>query len=273
MIVICPACSSRYKFDEAPLSGHAAKITCPSCDHRFVVQRPRVDPVTLKDSWPTNESAEDAAASVIDPGDGHVDLETYDFSTHGVILRVRQGLIDQEFHTLAEVREALLDGSIDYSDELSEDGINWSRIVDIATLEERLRSLRERLDAGEVVIQRTTSSLVIGDEEGDEDAPTMIVRASSLNLEPDSDDDGDAEDEPPPPAAALFDQPADDPETEAVETPPKVATLAPSPVTPKLKVPEPEKRSILPMVLLVLVVVAVIALVLYRQGYFAGMQG
>ncbi len=271
MIVTCPACSSRFKFDDARLSGQGAKITCPTCDHLFVVRPPQVDPVTVKDSWIGDEPAEEAASLVTYPGDSHVELETYDFSTHGVILRVRQGLIDQEFHTHAEVKEALRDGSIDYSDELSEDGINWAPIVDFATLEDRLVALRKRLDAGEHVVQRTTSPLVIGDDEGDEDAPTMIVRASSLNLDFDPEEDG--EDEPPPPAAGLFDQPAEDPETEAVDAPPMAAKGAATPATPTLKVAEPENRSMLLKVLLVLVVLAVIALMLYRQGVFAGMQG
>lgn len=198
-----------------------------------------------------------------------MELETYDFSTHGVILRVRQGLIDQEFHTLAEVREALDDGSIDYMDELSEDGINWSSIVNVPTLTTRLTALRARLDAGEVVIQRVTSSLVIGDDEGDEDAPTMIVSASSMNLDSDDDDDDDGENEPPPPAAALFDQPAEDPETEAVDAAPAAAT----PAKPTLKVPEPEKRSVLPMIGLVLVVVVVLGMILYSQGFLSGTAG
>ncbi len=271
MIVTCPACSSRDTFEDARLSGRGAEITCPSCGHLFVVRQPRVDPVTVKDSWLGDEFTEDSAALVTKPGDGHVELETYDFSAHGVILRVRQGLIDQEFHTLAEVKEALLDGSIDDSDELSEDGINWSSIGDVAALEDRLSALRTRLDAGEHVIQRTRSPLVIGDDEGDEDAPTMIVRASALNLDFGLEDDG--EDEPPPPAAALFDQPAEDPETETVDAPPTAGKLAATPAPPTLKVPEPESRSMFPMVLLVLVVLAVIALILYRQGVFAGMQG
>ncbi|MGK0348662.1 MAG: putative Zn finger-like uncharacterized protein [Myxococcota bacterium] len=269
MIVTCPACSSRYKLEDTRLGGQGGKITCPSCGHLYVVRQPQVDSVTVKDSWLGDESAEDPAALVTNPGDGHVELETYDFSTRGVILRVRQGLIDQEFHTFAEVKEALRDGSVDYSDELSTNGILWLAITDTATLETRLTGLRARLDAGEVIAQRTKSPLVIGDDEGDEDAPTMIVRASSLNL----DFDPDEEDEPPPPAAALFDQQAEDPETEAVDAPPESAQSAAPPVTPTLKAQEPEKRSMIPMVLLVLVVLAVIALILYRQGAFAGLQG
>ena len=39
MIVSCPSCSARYKFDEEKLKGRrAAKITCPRCRHVFVVR-------------------------------------------------------------------------------------------------------------------------------------------------------------------------------------------------------------------------------------------
>ena len=40
MIVTCPSCSARYKFDEAKLKGRAAKITCPKCAHKFLVRPP-----------------------------------------------------------------------------------------------------------------------------------------------------------------------------------------------------------------------------------------
>ena len=276
MTVTCPACSLRYKFDDARLVDQGAKTTCPTCEHLFVVGQPQVDPLTAKDSWLDDEFAEPSAASVLDLGDEKVALETYDFSTHGVILRVRQGLIDQEFHSLEEVREALNDGSIDYADELSEDGINWSSIVDIPTLESRLTTLRERLEAGETFAQRTTSNLVIGDdEEGDEDAPTMIVRASSLNIDFGDDDEGDDDEDqaPPPAAAALFEPAADDPETEAVDVTPEPPKVEVSPAKPTLTVPEPEKKSVLPVVGLVLVVLVVLAMILYSQGYLSGTQG
>lgn len=37
MIVSCQSCNSRYKLDDAKVSGHGAKITCPRCKHVFVV--------------------------------------------------------------------------------------------------------------------------------------------------------------------------------------------------------------------------------------------
>lgn len=37
MIVTCESCKSRYKLDDAKITGRGAKITCPRCKHIFVV--------------------------------------------------------------------------------------------------------------------------------------------------------------------------------------------------------------------------------------------
>jgi predicted Zn finger-like uncharacterized protein len=47
MIVTCPACSSRYRIKDEKIQGRGAKISCPKCDHKFVVHReadPAADP-------------------------------------------------------------------------------------------------------------------------------------------------------------------------------------------------------------------------------------
>lgn len=44
MIVTCESCKSRYKIDDSKITGRGARITCPRCQHQFVVypadQRP-----------------------------------------------------------------------------------------------------------------------------------------------------------------------------------------------------------------------------------------
>ncbi|MFN7143265.1 MAG: zinc-ribbon domain-containing protein, partial [Myxococcota bacterium] len=37
MIVTCESCKSRYKLDDAKITGRGAKITCPKCKNVFVV--------------------------------------------------------------------------------------------------------------------------------------------------------------------------------------------------------------------------------------------
>lgn len=39
MIVSCPSCTSRYRIRDEKVSGRGARITCPSCAHKFVVHR------------------------------------------------------------------------------------------------------------------------------------------------------------------------------------------------------------------------------------------
>ncbi len=49
MIVSCESCKSRYKLDDAKITGRGAKITCPKCKHVFVVfaQAPSAGGATL----------------------------------------------------------------------------------------------------------------------------------------------------------------------------------------------------------------------------------
>lgn len=39
MIISCPACSARYRVAEEKIQGRGARITCPTCAHKFVVYR------------------------------------------------------------------------------------------------------------------------------------------------------------------------------------------------------------------------------------------
>jgi predicted Zn finger-like uncharacterized protein len=47
MIATCPNCSSRYRLDEDKIPGRGARITCPSCSHKFVVYRPKEQRVVI----------------------------------------------------------------------------------------------------------------------------------------------------------------------------------------------------------------------------------
>lgn len=46
MIVTCPNCSSRYRIDPSKIRGRGAKITCPTCAHKFVVYREDTESAT-----------------------------------------------------------------------------------------------------------------------------------------------------------------------------------------------------------------------------------
>ena len=271
MIVTCPACSSRYKFDDERLDGRSAKITCPSCQHVFVVHPTVIDPITQTDTWPSPDTSDNPAELTLNSTDAHMDMESVDFSKHDVVWKVRQGLVTLDFFTLGEVREALDEGRIETADEISHDSRTWLPIESLQALETRMRDVFRRIEAGETFSSFSTAGLIIGtDDDGDEDAPTMIVRTSSLNLDMELDEEVEA----PPAAEPAFgaDGEGDDPETETEAPKPGPNASVPSTTPPTTAASgADEQRSILPIVLLVLVIAAVIGLILYSQGMLDGL--
>lgn len=278
MIVTCPACSSRYKFDASRLGGKSAKITCPSCEHVFVVHPPRIDPVSLRDTWVTAGPDSEPAPLNLENSDRHLDIKTADFSQFGVTWRVRQGLVHREFATLEEIQEALDEGTIDESDGLSHDGEDWTVLSDIDDIEAHFADLYARLEAGEIV-ESKDAGFIIGADEGDEDAPTTIVRTDQIQLDNREEDLDEPVDDAPPPAVPSFGG-SDEPET---ETEPEVDPAPPAPVAVKnAPLPSPVASatksaqsggSKLPLVLAVVVVIAVVGLILYSQGVFGSVGG
>lgn len=282
MIVTCPACSSRYQFDEERLEGRSAKITCPGCAHVYVVHPPRVEPAMLADTWPSEAMDEQQAASVLaEEPPVPVDIDTADFTAHGVIWKVRQGLgLIHDFRTLAELREALDDGLIDKRDGLSYDGHHFVPIDGIDDLESHFTDVWERALRGEIRTHEDHAFVIGADaDDADADAPTTIVRtgsAFSLDLDAPLDEEiGNA----PPPAAPLdvgggevTDAPTEDADRTA-DAGRSSAAVPPTPPKPNLAPTAAQGSSRLPLVLLIAVVLAVLALVLYKQGVFAGLAG
>ncbi|MBW1878754.1 MAG: zinc-ribbon domain-containing protein, partial [Deltaproteobacteria bacterium] len=98
MIVSCPSCSSRYKFDEAKLKGRAAKITCPSCSHKFVV-RPEPQQAPPEPPSPEPEAVPD--------------IFNVDFRKLGLAWKVRKGLgLSYEFHSLQQLQDMLQENQV-----------------------------------------------------------------------------------------------------------------------------------------------------------------
>lgn len=290
MIVTCPACAARYQFDEERLEGRSAKITCPSCDHVFVTHPPKVEPTLSADTWPSEAMDEASASQVLaDPSD--IDIESADFSTVGVTWKVRQGLgLLRDFTTLRSLEDALEDGLVGRSDEFSYDGRHFVRIDSVDDLEAHFRDIWDKACKGEVRTEEIGQHFVIGGDadDEDEDAPTTIVRTGNALL---ADlDNGDELGHAPPPAASdvLSDDipadgpppltvqpatvPAEDTEDLHTDTAPKQATAVPTPAVPK-PTSEAKKRSVLPIVLLVIVVLAILGVILYQQGVFASLGG
>jgi predicted Zn finger-like uncharacterized protein len=281
MIVTCPACASRYRFDEGRLGGRSAKITCPSCAHVFVATPPRGDASITPDTWPSEAPIEPAEPLA------ELDVDHADFSAYDVEWQVRQGLgLMHRFNTLAALQEALDDGIVSPRDDLSYDGRHFVRIDGIDDLREHFRDVLERAQRGEVKTDSAFKHVIGRDVDDDEaDAPTTIVRtgnAFALDLEAGLDEEiGHA---PPPPVDTAAPEEGEAP-TEDVSLPPTAPALSMGPppllLSPNASLgaqtaaPAPQRpaagaASRLPILGLVAVVIGVLVLILWRQGVFGG---
>lgn len=289
MIVTCPACGARYQFDEGRLDGRSAKITCPSCDHVFVTHPPKVEPSLSADTWPSEAMGQEEAAQVLGP-----DIKTADFSSVGITWKVRQGLgLTRDFRTLDEFEEALDDGLVAESDDVSYDGTSYQPISTIEDREAFFQDVWDRASRGEIRTEDETH-FVIGHDVDDEDAdaPTTIVRNTAALLADYDLDDEDLGRAPPPVDAFGGDEdepgsgqghasapltvspspgPAsEDPPTEDVGSAPAPGQAVPAPnFMPK----EEGGRSRLPLLVLLVIIVGVAAFILYQQGVFGPVAG
>ena len=215
MIVTCDQCGSRYKLDDAKITGRGARITCPSCRNVFVVFKeeapstsasptPRRRPVAPSSS-PTAGGggmrvtmvAASAAPAQEQP---QLNADTLDFKKVGIAswkVKVKIGLV-YDFNDLNTLRKYIQDGRVTEGDLLSHNGQKWTAIGDIPDLEAHF--IRIYLDA-EAGLQSPVSASETGastssspsvavpsplpekdDDTGfeDEDSPTMIMGMGDL---------------------------------------------------------------------------------------------
>lgn len=155
MIVMCPACQARYKVDDAKIKGRGAKISCPKCQHIFVV---------YKDA---GGGGQHGAAALADR----------DFRGVGVTWQVRRGIgLVESFHDLATLHEQMEEGEIDVKDAISYDmGRTWTLISAISDLDALFEEVWERAKRGEI----DTAPVDHSRDEDDEDSPTTIVNRNA----------------------------------------------------------------------------------------------
>jgi predicted Zn finger-like uncharacterized protein len=158
LIVTCESCKSRYKLDDARITGRGAKITCPRCKTVFVVYArdavapapslPAVDEEDDDGDEPTRRGAAvampaPAAHEVSLPAKAAVPVEmaaraaALDFKAVGVNawkVKVKIGLI-YDFSDLKTLRKYITDGRVTTTDVISHDGKNWRVIGDIPDLD------------------------------------------------------------------------------------------------------------------------------------------
>lgn len=164
MIVTCESCKSRYKLDDARITGRGAKITCPRCKTVFVVYAR--DTVTAAaaavaasssideddDDEPTGNGAHPGPAQAMvgpavstyevnvaaaPPADMAARAAALDFKQVGVStwkVKVKIGLI-YDFSDLRTLRKYITDGRVTPSDVISHDGKSWRQIGEIPDLD------------------------------------------------------------------------------------------------------------------------------------------
>ena len=160
MIVTCPSCTARYKIDAAKLTGRGARITCPKCSHKFVLERSEPPP-----------GAPVPPADL--PAGPPSDLARRDFRQHGITWRVRKGIgLTYDFHDLALLREYMSEGHVDGNDVISYDAREWVPLRTIPDLAAFFWDVWRRAEAGEI---GPAAAPVESDEEDESDAPTTII--------------------------------------------------------------------------------------------------
>lgn len=66
MIITCPECDTRYRYDERRFDGAASKqVKCTSCGFTFEAENPALEPKSVQQ--PTDAGSEPAAARIDDP--------------------------------------------------------------------------------------------------------------------------------------------------------------------------------------------------------------
>jgi len=193
MIVTCERCAARYKLDDSKIKGRGARITCPKCQHVFVVYnqaQAEAPPEADEDHEdPSEDEPEQPASS--NPLAQDADSETglmgtarradqLDYRKVGIStwkVKVKIGLV-YDFSDIGTLRKYIQDRRVTEEDVISHDGSNWVRIGDIPDLDayfvQVYEELEEQLTGGAVDPEADTG------EEFEDDGPTMVVGMGSL---------------------------------------------------------------------------------------------
>ena len=190
MIVTCERCSARYKLDDSKIKGRGARITCPKCQHVFVVynkaaesQPEEPDPEDPSDEPEDEPGSDNPLAQDPDNATGLVGTgkrsDQLDFRKVGIStwkVKVKIGLV-YDFSDISTLRKYIQDRRVTEDDVISHDGSNWVRIGDIPDLDAYFLQVYEELEdrlAGGADNEADTG------EPFEDDGPTMVVGMGSL---------------------------------------------------------------------------------------------
>ena len=145
MQVSCESCGARYELDDSRFSGRGARITCPRCQHVFVVYREEKEEADISE-------AETATAT--EQKTYHVD--DLDFRKVGIQawkVKVKIGLV-YDFSDYKTLAKYITDGRVTTADKISHDGKDWIEIGSIPDLAQHfvdvyIKAEHEQSGAGE----------------------------------------------------------------------------------------------------------------------------
>ena len=168
MQVTCESCNARYKLDSSRFSGRSARITCPRCQHVFVVEKDEEE--VSASSGAEGGSAEIAAPA---PKTKQYDVDELDFRKVGIKawkVKVKIGLV-YDFSDYKTLAKYISDGRVTTADKISHDGKEWTEIGTIPDLAQHFVDVYLQEEQGQ---KQKNMPEVAGVGEFDGDEPTDI---------------------------------------------------------------------------------------------------
>jgi len=194
MIVTCERCSARYKLDDSKIKGRGARITCPKCQHVFVVyNKAHADaPAEAAEDDEAASGDEESDAGSSNPLAQDPDAESglvgtgkradqLDFRKVGIStwkVKVKIGLV-YDFSDIGTLRKYIQDRRVTEDDVISHDGNDWVRIGDIPDLDAYFVQVYEELEDQLTGGGGEDPEADTG-EPFEDDGPTMVVGMGSL---------------------------------------------------------------------------------------------
>jgi predicted Zn finger-like uncharacterized protein len=177
MVVTCDHCGARYRLPEDRIEGRGARITCPRCQHVFVVYR---------------QEEGDVATKAVDD-EPIPDVHDLNFKSVGILgwkVKVAIGLV-YDFSDYKTLRKYLNEGRVTHRDNLSHNGTDWVEISSITDLQQHFVDVylaaknRQKVDAkAAVAAENAAREAVDADAIADE-----LLSAVSSSGEPETADD------------------------------------------------------------------------------------
>ena len=208
MVVACDKCGSKYKLDEARITGRGARVTCPKCKHVFVVYREERAPeppaaeafhnpgttehMGFGGAWEVKPPAA-TPAPVVEPPPAPpapapkaalppLDVHSLDFRKVGIQswkVKVKIGLV-YDFSDYKTLAKYISDGRIVPTDLITYTGGEWKPIGTVGNLEQHFIEVYRTAEAALAAPPPPPEPAAGGAEDYESDDPTNIVGMSNV---------------------------------------------------------------------------------------------